>query len=293
MNNDLSDIWNGVLKKLYLHWLPAFEYRLAYSNLSVASCCFFTRAWLSILENSTWRVLLDRLLEVTSGQLIFFFICSNTCQWHFIRICCAVCSLPQNRLGTDTTSLFLWWLDIFNPNLVTLCKGSMYWGHSCARTEDGQLDELYSQVLTATMYYTPQDDFEVPICAKCTQIWQQNSKLCIKISSASQILWCVMYYGEELSQIELNCPRLLWGLIFVLEFRYTDSILCYPHGLFLEIFPNLKLTQNRVSLEFPFHYSLQFVILIYTYPRNWGRCWHGVGVGVSVWGCRAWCWCWL
>ncbi len=82
------------------------------------------------------------------------------------------------------------------------------------------------------------------------------------------LLWCVMYYGDKLSQIELNCPRLLRGLIFVLEFMYTGSILCYPHGLFLDFFQIWNKPQNRVSLEFPFHYPLQFVILIFTQPKE-------------------------
>ncbi len=37
--------------------------------------------------------------------------------------------------------------------------------------------------------YSPLDDIEVPNCAKPTQIWQQNSNLCIRISSYAQILF--------------------------------------------------------------------------------------------------------
>jgi hypothetical protein len=44
----------------------------------------------------------------------------------------------------------------------------------------------------------------VPYCAKSTQTGQQNSILCITISPAAQILGCMVCYGAELWQIELN-----------------------------------------------------------------------------------------
>ncbi len=44
---------------------------------------------------------------------------------------------------------------------------------------------------------TPEWYIEVPYCAKSTH-------LCIRINPAAQILGCMVYYGAELRQIELN-----------------------------------------------------------------------------------------